>query len=172
MTQNQSRWSHILYSELCARWHRSGVFEELDVLTRFPSQHPVKKVQVEAFKNFLVITIISLYSPVWYGIAYVLLLMVDIVRGECEARQGGWGQGHLSGSHHAATHPCTKDRASQLDHWCQVIDPQSVARLLTSFLSMEGKMVWAGEPIAKLVPSELPDAHTGENRVLIQQLLG
>ena len=64
--------------------------------------------------------------------------------------------------------PVRKDGASQLDHWCQVLDPQSImARLLTSFLSMEGKMVWAGEPIAKLVTSELPDTHSGENRVLI-----
>ena len=71
------------------RQDRSGVFEELDVLTRFPSQHPVKKVQVEAFKNFQVKTIKSLYSPVRDGVANVLLLMVDIVRGECEAREGG-----------------------------------------------------------------------------------
>ena len=37
--------------------------------------------------------------------------------------------------------PVRKDGASQLDHWWQAVDPQSMARLLTSFLSMEGKMV-------------------------------
>ena len=37
--------------------------------------------------------------------------------------------------------PVQKGRGNQLDHWWQVVDPQSMARLLTSFLSMEGKMV-------------------------------
>ena len=41
------------------------------------------------YEATMIKTLTSVYSPVRDGVAYVLLLMVDIVRGECEARQGG-----------------------------------------------------------------------------------
>ena len=93
------------------RQDRSGVFEEVDVLTVVASQIVFRRSKfiVEAYSRTSSVEN-TLHNTILLrdGVANVLLLMVDVVRGECEAREGGGGQSHLSWSHHTATDSYTK----------------------------------------------------------------
>ena len=79
------------------------------------------------------------------------------VSGEGEAWEGGGGEVHLSGRHHAATHAWWLNFLL-LEKPCQQAD--KIEQGLTSFLAMEGQMIRAGKTVTQPVASEKPKTHS------------
>ena len=76
------------------------------------------------------------------------------VSGEGEAWEGGGGEVHLSGRHHAATHAW----------WLKFVASRKSDKIekgLTSFLAMEGQMIGAGKTVTQPVSTEKPETHSG-----------
>ena len=79
------------------------------------------------------------------------------VSGEGEAWEGGGGEVHLSGRHHAATYAWLKFVASEKP----CLHADKIEKGLTSFLAMEGQMIGAGKTVTQPVTTEKPKTHSG-----------